>query len=140
MHHFLLGVGSIRNLNFNDAEGSISWDPPNTAGVLGNLFYQLVMINNSTGQVIVNTTTTLTTYYFTLEVCQVYVGKVTAHVGNIAGKTVVREHRTLGGECLIVFICFYPPCPCKAHKGYECDYVRMFHLNFVQKVQISMQC
>ena len=89
-------------------KGSISWDPPQTAGVLGNLFYQLVMINNNTGQVVVNTTTTLTRHYFPLKVCQVYVGKVTAHVGNIAGETVVQQHRTIGGECLIVFICFYP--------------------------------
>ena len=117
---FCVGVGSIRSLNFNDVDGSISWDPSQTAGVLGNLFYQLVVINNNTGQVVVNTTTTLTTYYFPIEICQVYVGQVTAHVGNIAGETVVQEHRTIGGECLIVFICFYPPCSCKDN-GYEFD-------------------
>ena len=105
-------------------EGSISWDPAHTAGVVGNMFYQLVVINSNTGQVIVNTTTTLTTYYFPFELCQVYVGKVIAHVGNIAGGTVVQQLRTIGGECLIVFICFYSPCPCKTH----IDCVHMFHL------------
>ena len=106
---FCPGVGSIRNLNFDDLEGSISWDPPQTAGVVGNMSYHLVVINNNTGLVIVNTTTTLTTYYFPFEPCQVYVGKVTAHVGNIAGETVVQQHRTIDGECLIVFLCLYPP-------------------------------
>ena len=101
LHYFCLGIGSIRNLIFNEVEGYISWDPPQTAGVLGNLFYQLVVINNNTGQVIVNTTTTVTSYIFLFEMCQVYVGQVTAHVGNIAGGTVVQEHGTLGGECLI---------------------------------------
>ena len=81
-------------------DGSISWDPPHTAGVLGNLFYQLVVINNNTGQVIVNTTTTLTSYGLPFEICQVYVGEVTAHVGNTAGGTVVQEHRTLTSESL----------------------------------------
>ena len=99
MHHSCLGVGSIRNLNFNDATGSISWDPPHTAGIVGNLSYQLVVISNNTGQMIVNTTTTLTSYYFPFELCQVYAGKVTAHVGDIAGETVVQQHRTIGGEC-----------------------------------------
>ena len=81
-------------------EGSISWDPPQTAGVLGNLFYQLVVINKNTDQVIVNTTTTLTTNILPFEPCQVYVGQVTAHVGNMAGGTVVQEHRTLTSESL----------------------------------------
>ena len=81
-------------------EGFISWDPPQTAGVLGNLFYQLIVINKNTDQVIVNTTTTLTSYGLSFEVCQVYMGKVTAHVGNMAGGTVVQEHRTLTSESL----------------------------------------
>ena len=97
---FYLGVSNIRNLNFNNEESTISWDPPQTAGVLGNLFYQLVVINNNTAQVIVNITTTLTSYGLPFEPCQVYVGKVTAHVGNMAGETVVREHRTLTSESL----------------------------------------
>ena len=81
-------------------ESYISWDPAQTAGVLGNLFYQLVVINDNTGQVIVNTTTTLTSYYLSLKVCQVYVGKATAHVGNMAGETAVQEHRTLTRKSL----------------------------------------
>ena len=85
-------------------EGYISWDPPETGGVLGNMSYHLVVINSNTGQVIVNTTTTLTTYYFPFEFCQFYVGQVTAHVGNIAGETVAQQHRTIGGEFLIVFM------------------------------------
>ena len=56
---FCLGIGSIRNLNFNDVEGYISWDPPQTAAVLVSMSYQLVVINNNTAQVIVNITTTL---------------------------------------------------------------------------------
>ena len=97
-------------------EGYISWDPPQTAGVLGNMSYQLVVINNDTGQVIVNTTTTLTSYAISFEVCQDYVGQVTAHVGNIAGGTVVQQHRTLGGECLIYYFRMFSftICPCKA--------------------------
>ena len=124
---FCLGIGSSRNLNFNDAEGYISWDPPQTAGVLGNMSYQLVVINNNTGQVIVNTTTMLTSHYFPFEPCQDYVGKVTAHVGDIAGETVVQEYRTLGGECLIVSLFFCPPCHIKGYKLIQVDYVRMFH-------------
>ena len=81
-------------------DGLISWYPPQTAGVLGNLFYQLVVINKNTDQVIVNTTTTLTSYGLPFEVCQVYVGKVTAHVGNMAGETVVQEQRTFTSESL----------------------------------------
>ena len=102
-------------------DGSISWDPPQTAGVVGNMSYHLVVINNNTGQVVVNTTTTLTTYYFPFEFCHVFLGQVTAHVGDIAGETVVQQHRTIGGECLNVFIyiMFYPPCSCKAHDDYE---------------------
>ena len=127
---FCVGIGSIRNLNFNDVEGSISWDPPQTAGVLGNMSYQLVVINNNTGLVIVNATTTLTTYYFPFEPCQVYVGQVTAHVGNIAGEAVVQQHRTISGECLsmIVLLCFAQPCPCRTHNGYECGCVHVFHI------------
>ena len=117
VHHFCVGVGSIRNLNFNDVQGYISWDPPHTAGVVGNMFYQLVVINNNTGQVIVNTTTTLTTYYFIIEICPVYVGQVTAHVGNIAGETVVQQHITIGGECLTCFT--HHACSCKAHNGLQ---------------------
>ena len=118
--YYALGVGSIRNLNFNDVEGSISWVPPQTGGVLGNMFYQLVVINNNTGQVIVNTTTTLTTFYFPSELCQVYVGQVTAHMGNIAGETVVQQHRTIGGECLIVTLCAY------AQQGYAFSRVGLY--------------
>ena len=99
-HLFCPGVGNVRNVNFNDVEGFISWDPPETAGVVGNLFYQLVVINKNTGQVIVNTTTTLTSYGLPFEPCQVYVGKVTAHVGNMAGETVVQEYRTPTSESL----------------------------------------
>ena len=87
-------------MNFDEHASTISWDPPETAGVLGSLFYQLLVINKNTDHVIVNTTTTLTSYGLPFELCQVYVGTITAHVGNMAGETVVREHRIRGGESL----------------------------------------
>ena len=101
---FYLGIGSITNLNINDDTSTISWDPPQTAGVLGNLVYQLVVSNNNTGQVIINTTTALTSYYLPFERCQIYVGKVTVYVGNIVGDTVVKKHRTSSGEYLAIGI------------------------------------
>ena len=87
-------------MDFNNQKSTVLWDPPQTAGILGNLFYQLVVIKKNTDQVVVNTTTTLTSYYFPFETCLEYVGKVTAHVGNTAGGTIVREHRTLTSELL----------------------------------------
>ena len=87
-------------MNFDDDTSTISWDPPETAGVLGSLFYQLLVINKNTDHVIVNTTTALTSYGFPSKLCQVYVGTVKPHVGNMAGETVVREYRTRGGESL----------------------------------------
>ena len=92
-------------MDFNNQKSTVSWDPPQTAGILGNLFYHLVVINMNTDQVIVNITTTLTSYGFPFEPCHVYVGKVTAHVGNMAGGTVVQEHRTLTSESLAKIVC-----------------------------------
>ena len=85
-------------MNFNNENSTISCDPPQTAGVLGILlclYYQLVLINTNTDQVIVNTTYQLLYLIIPFDpLCQVYVGTVTAHVGNMAGETVVQEQRT----------------------------------------------
>ena len=55
------------------------WDPPLTVGVLSNLSYHLTVTNMNTGVVIINTTTTETSYSLGLvQFCTLYRANVTA--------------------------------------------------------------
>ena len=77
------------------------WDPPPTAGVLSSLSYQLTVINMITSQVIVNTTTTDTSYTLPqLTPCQEYMANVTASSSEYQGESVVIVQRSPGGELL----------------------------------------
>ena len=67
------------------------WDPPPTAGVLSNLTYHLTVTNMNTGVVIINTTTTDTSYPLgPLEFCVYY----TANVTVLHTSATVPEHKT----------------------------------------------
>ena len=53
------------------------WDPPATFGVLSGLTYQVNVTNMNTGVVIINTTTTATSYTLgPLEYCVNYIASV----------------------------------------------------------------
>ena len=61
LYSYYAGIGQILNLRFNDSFSAIMWDPPPTVGVLSNLTYHLT-VTMSTDAVIINTTTTNTSY------------------------------------------------------------------------------
>ena len=55
------------------------WDPPQTVGVLSDLTYHLTVTNMNTGVVIINTTTTSTSYLLgSVQPCTFYRASVTA--------------------------------------------------------------
>ena len=73
------GIGPVVNVRFTDTFSAVLWDPPATAGVLSGLSYIVIVMNNNTGQVIVNTTTTNTIYPLpVLHPCMYYTANVTA--------------------------------------------------------------
>ena len=73
------GIGPVVNVRFTSSFSAVLWDPPATAGVLSGLSYIVIVMNNNTGQVIVNTTTTNTNYPLpVLQPCQYYTANVTA--------------------------------------------------------------
>ena len=76
------------------------WDPPPTAGVLSNLTYHLTVTNMNTGVVIINTTTTETSYTLGLaQFCTIYNASVTAFSLEHKGDTVDIIEETPGSEC-----------------------------------------
>ena len=76
----IAGIGSVLNLKFSQPSFStIMWDPPPTAGVLSGLTYHLTVTNMNTGVVIINTTTTDTSYPLSsVQLCTYYNASVTA--------------------------------------------------------------
>ena len=73
------GVGRVLNLRFDAKFSTIMWDSSPTAGVLSGLSYQLTVTNINTGVVIINTTTTDTSYSLGLvQFCTSYKASVTA--------------------------------------------------------------
>ena len=73
------GVGQVRKVRLISTFNTLLWDPPPTAGVLSGLMYHVIVMNNNTGQVIVNGTTFDTEYPLpALELCQNYTANVTA--------------------------------------------------------------
>ena len=75
----IAGIGSVLNLKFSSTFSTIMWDPPSTAGVLSGLTYHLTVTNMNTGVVIINTTTTDTSYPLSsVQLCTYYNASVTA--------------------------------------------------------------
>ena len=87
-------------MRFTDSYSTVQWDPPATAGVLSDLSYIVIVMNNNTGQEIVSATTTNTNYTLpdTIELCQYYTANVTAFSSEHHSDSVVTEQRTPGGE------------------------------------------
>ena len=76
------------------------WDPPPTAGVLSNLTYHLIVTNMNTGVVIINTTTTETSYTVgtMINLCTRYTASVTALSHSQKGDTENIIEETPGSE------------------------------------------
>ena len=86
-------------MRFTPSFSAVLWDPPATAGVLSGLSYIVIVMNNNTGQVIVNKTTTNTNYPLQfLQPCQYYTANVTAFSSEHHSDSVVTGQRTPGGE------------------------------------------
>ena len=94
------GIGHVLNLRFNPSFSHVLWDPPPTAGILGNLTYHLTVTNMDTGVVIINTTTTSTTYTIGSSVpfCTVYKANVTALLGEHKSDEVSHMRKTEGSK------------------------------------------
>ena len=93
------GIGPVVNVRFSVSFISLLWDPPATAGVLSGLSYIVIVMNNNTGQVIVDETTTNTNYPLPVLVsCQYYTANVTAISSQHRSDSVVTGQRTPGGE------------------------------------------
>ena len=106
----LPGIGPVLNLEFEPALSTVLWDPPATAGVLNLLFsYNVIVMNNNTGQVIVSATTNNTNYPLpVLQNCQYYTANVTVFYKEHFGDSVVTGQRVPGGE-------FFLQMPASAH-------------------------
>ena len=78
------------------------WDPPPTIGVLiSGLTYHLIVTNMNTGVVIINTTTTDTSYLLgPLEFCVNYTGNVTV-LNTSATVPALTMARTPGGKYVL---------------------------------------
>ena len=79
---------------------SLLWTPPATAGVLSGLSY-IVIVTNSTGQVIVSDTTNNTNYPLPAGLnmpCRYYTANVTAFSSQHHSGSVVTGQRVPGGE------------------------------------------
>ena len=92
------GIGPVVNVRFSPSFSTVLWDPPATAGVLSGLSYIVIVMNNNTGQMIVNDTTTNTIYPLpVLQPCQYYTANVTAFSSQHRSESVVTGQRQ-GGE------------------------------------------
>ena len=86
-------------MRFTPSFTTVLWNPPATAGVLSGLSYIVIVMNNSTGQVIVSATINNTNYPLpTLQPCQCYTANVTAFSSEYYSDSVVTGQRTPGGE------------------------------------------
>ena len=95
-------------VRLNPTFNTILWDPPATAGVLSGLSYIVIVMNNNTGQVIVNGTTSNTDYSLpALELCQIYTANVTA-VSSEHHSSTVTQLNVPGGKrwhgCIMLLI------------------------------------
>ena len=97
------GIGPVLNLRFNPSFSTIMWDPPSTAGVLGNLYYHVTLMNNVSSELIISETTDNTYYPLpALQRCQYYTTNVTAFSSEYHGDSVVYGQRAPGGVCVCV--------------------------------------
>ena len=103
----ILSIGPVLNLEFVSTFGVVLWNSPATAGVLNLLFsYNVIVMNNNTGQVIISATTTNTYYPLpVLQPCQYYTANVTVfyktHFG--ARDSVITGQRVPESECVHVY-------------------------------------
>ena len=104
MHLGSIGIGRVLNLRFNPSFRQVLWDPPLTAGVLSNLYYQ-VSVKNSV--LLISDTTTDTYYPITSVVqrCHEYTANVTAFSSEYHGDSVVYKEKPRGGVCVCVCVC-----------------------------------
>ena len=101
----ILGIGQVKNLKFSPSFSNISWEPPPTAGVLGTLYYYLIVTNVNIGRVIINITTTGTSYPIdSPDYCTHYNASVTAFSVDLTAKgdTVDTTDRTPGSKSLFI--------------------------------------
>ena len=95
----IAGIGSVLNLKFSSTFSTIMWDPPSTAGVLSGLTYHLTVTNMNTGVVIINTTTTDTSYPLgSAQLCTTYTASVISTSQHYTSDSVVIIERTPGGN------------------------------------------
>ena len=93
------GIGRVHNLKFSPSFGTLMWDPPPTVGVLSNLTYHLTVTNMNTGVVIINTTTTDTSYPLgSIQRCTFYHASVTLTSQDHKGDSVAITDRLPGGK------------------------------------------
>ena len=93
------GIGLVLNLRFSPSFSTIMWDPPPTAGVLSGLTYHLTVTNMNTGVVIINTTTTDTSYVLgSVQLCTTYTASVRAFSQHYTSDSAVTVDRTPGGN------------------------------------------
>ena len=95
-----IGIGPVLNLRFSPTFSTIMWDPPSTVGVLSDLTYHLIVTNMNTSVVIINTTTTDTSYLLSsVQFCTFYNASVIAFSLEQKGDTMSIMEETPGGEC-----------------------------------------
>ena len=93
------GIGPVLNLRFSSSFSTIMWDPPSTAGVLSGLTYHLTVTNRNTGVVIINTTTTVTSYPLgPIQLCTTYTASVTSTSQHYTSDSAVIICRVPGGN------------------------------------------
>ena len=86
-------------MRFTPSFSAVLWDPPATAGVLSGLSYIVIVMNNNTGQVIVDKKTNETYIPLPLfPLCQYYTANVTAFSSEHHSDSVVTGQRVPGGE------------------------------------------
>ena len=93
-------------MRFTPSFSAVLWDPPATAGVLSDLSYTVIVMNNNTGQVIVSGTTVDTNYPLPSGLnmpCQYYTANVTAFSSQHHSESVVTGQRVPGG--MIIHTC-----------------------------------
>ena len=93
------GIGPVHNLRFSPSLSTVIWDPPSTAGVLSGLTYHLTVTNMNTGVVIINTTTTDTSYVLgSVQLCTTYTASVRAFSQHYTSDSAVTVDRIPGGN------------------------------------------